>query len=126
MLLPGAGARTELIEVVRVTSATRDVFPGPLDGEDVALWAEDEVRQVPALITELPEGARRRCFTPGWGIRAHGATALLFEISFCFSCNGARLWGPEVPAEHEDIHVFDADSPSAHALLSRFRAAGSG
>jgi hypothetical protein len=126
MLLPAASAQTELIEVVRITLAMRDPFSDALAGEDVALWASDEVQQTPALIIDLPEGEKRRCFSPGWGIRAHGPTALLFEIAFCFSCNGARLWGPEVPAEHESIHAFDADSPSGRALLTRFRAAEPG
>ncbi|MFF4576538.1 hypothetical protein, partial [Streptomyces sp. NPDC001410] len=80
-----------------------------------------QVRDVLTLISSAPDSELYRCFIPGWGIRAHSATDLLFQIAFCFQCHGARLWGPGVPAELDGIHGFDPDSPPALELLQRFR-----
>ncbi|MGW4882944.1 hypothetical protein ACWEPI_41110 [Streptomyces sp. NPDC004262] len=126
MLLPAVSTQTELIEVIRITAAMRNPFSDALAGEDTALWETEQVREVLELITELPEGERQRCFLPGWGIRAHSASALLFEVAFCFQCNGARLWGPAVPGEHHGIQSFDPDSTPGRSLLARFRATGQG
>jgi hypothetical protein len=91
-------------------------------GDSVALWDDDHARQVLALIADVPGSELYRCFIPGWGIRAHSPTDLLFEIAFCFRCHGARLWGPSVPAGEQGIHGFDPESPPALELLRRFRA----
>lgn len=122
MLLPAAGARAERMDVVRITSAMRNPYTDDLAGEEVEVSAADQVRRLLALIADLPGDDMRRCFNPGWGIRARTATARLFEIAFCFHCHGARLWGPEVPAEQQGFHPFDADSPSGQELLTRLRA----
>ncbi|MEU8718502.1 hypothetical protein [Streptomyces sp. NPDC048663] len=124
MLLPAVSTQTELIEVIRITAAMRNPLSDALAGEDTALWEAEQVREVLALITELPEGERQRCFLPGWGIRAHSASALLFEVAFCFRCNGARLWGPAVPGEQQGIQSFDPYSTPGRSLLARFRATG--
>jgi len=121
MLLPATSAQTEVIEVVRITPALRNPSSDPLAGEDTALWVEGQVEQALALIAELPGGELYRCFAPGWGIRGHSDTDVLFEIAFCFRCHGARLGGPGVPAEQQGIHTFDADSAPALALLALFR-----
>jgi hypothetical protein len=120
MLLPAAAAQTELIEVVRIP-ATSDPWSGELVGEGTALWEADQVQESLALIAELPEGERQRCFFPGWGIRAHSESELLFEIEFCFRCEGARLRGPLVPAEQQGIQTFAPDSAPGRALLALFQ-----
>ncbi|MER8062743.1 MULTISPECIES: hypothetical protein [unclassified Streptomyces] len=121
MMLPPVQEKTELIEVVRITDPTRRLDASNLAGDDVAIWGATQVSDVLALISAAPAGELHRCFTPGWGIRAHSATDLLFQIAFCFHCHGARLWGPGVPAELDGIHGFDPDSPPALELLQRFR-----
>ncbi|MEU7579805.1 hypothetical protein AB0B50_19625 [Streptomyces sp. NPDC041068] len=121
MLLPLSHAKSELVEVVRVTDPARHITSEDLTGDTVALWEGDEARQALALIGDLPGGEAYRCFLPGWGIRAHGTTGPLFEIAFCFRCHGARVWGPDVPAAQQG-QTFDAESPAAGELLRRFRA----
>ncbi|MEU8589038.1 hypothetical protein AB0C59_18850 [Streptomyces sp. NPDC048664] len=122
MLLPDAAARTEFLEVIRITSAMGDPFARSLAGEEAGLWVADEARQVLDRIAGLPDGGLQRCFVPGWGVRAHDDTDLLFEIAFCFRCHGARLWGPAVPAELAGIQAFDARTEAGRALLDLFRA----
>ncbi|TJZ95207.1 hypothetical protein [Actinacidiphila oryziradicis] len=126
MLLPLAHDKTELIEVVRITDPMRHLSAEDLVGDDIAIWEAAQAQQVLALVNDLPGSEVYRCFTPGWGIRAHGATDLLFQLAFCFRCHGARLWGPAVPAEQEGIHSFDPDSPPARELLQRLRGSKSG
>ncbi|MFJ4989037.1 hypothetical protein ACIP9H_35225 [Streptomyces sp. NPDC088732] len=121
MLLPAVSAQTEMIEVVRITEAMHSPLSDDLTGEDTALWEADQVREALALIAELPPGERYRCFVPGWGIRAHGDKELLFEIAFCFHCQGARLRGPGVPPEEQGIQSFDPESIPGRALLALFR-----
>ncbi|MER7720888.1 hypothetical protein ABTX99_28810 [Streptomyces flaveolus] len=121
MILPPVHEKTELIEVVRITDPTRHIRAEDLVGEDVAIWEAAQVGDALTLISSVPDSVLRRCFIPGWGIRAHGATGLLFQVAFCFECHGARLWGPGVPAELDDIHGFDPDSPAALELLERMR-----
>lgn len=122
MFLPLAYEKTELIEVVRVTDPVATDTAEDLIGDDVAIWEAGAVRDALALIAEVPDGELYRCFVPGWGIRAHSATGLLFRVAFCFRCHGARLWGPDVPAAQTGVHTFDADSTEAQELLQRFRA----
>ncbi|MBM9509458.1 hypothetical protein [Actinacidiphila acididurans] len=121
MLLPPVHEKTELIEVVRITDPMRHLSAADLVGDDVAIWEGAEVGDALALISSLPDSERYRCFAPGWGIRAHSATDLLFQIAFCFQCHGARLWGPGLPAGSEEFQDFDPDSPPALELLQRFR-----
>lgn len=126
MILPPAHERAELVEVVRIGDPVRQLGSRGLNREVakvVEVWAGDEVREALALIAGLPDSPTYRCFLPGWGIRAYDARDPdpLFEIAFCFRCNGARVWGHEVPEElgHQD---FDAESPAGRELLRRFRA----
>ena len=121
MLLPPTRAETELIEVVRIADPARHLTSRELTGDTVAIWAEDEAEEALALVADLPGDELYRCFLPGWGIRAHGADDRLFEIAFCFRCHGARIWGRGVTAEQRH-QTFDAQSPAARELLSRFRA----
>ncbi|MBB4795520.1 hypothetical protein BJY54_006132 [Streptomyces nodosus] len=126
MMLPPVQERTELIEVVRITDPMRHIGASDLVGDDVAIWQAAQVSDALTLISSAPDSELHRCFTPGWGIRAHSATDLLFQIAFCFHCHGARLWGPGVPAELDRIHGFDPDSPPALELLQRFRGSAPG
>ncbi len=126
MLLPLAHTKTELIEVVRITDPMRHLSSEDLVGDDVAIWEGTLTDEVLALMKDLPGSETYRCFIPGWGIRAHSATDLLFQVAFCFRCHGARLWGPSVPAAQSGIHSFDADSLPARELLERFRGSETG
>ncbi|WP_406008808.1 hypothetical protein OG440_23825 [Streptomyces sp. NBC_00637] len=127
MRLPPAHDRAELVEVVRIGDPARHLTSRDLAGDVVEVWAGEEVRQLLHLVGELPDSPGYRCFLPGWGIRAHDATGPepLFEIAFCFRCNGARVWGRDVPEEqrHQD---FEAESPAGRELLRRFRACAPG
>ncbi|WP_345357435.1 hypothetical protein [Actinoallomurus liliacearum] len=120
MLLPLTRNKAELIEVVRITDPARHLMSDELTGDTVAIWEGDDVPEALALVAELPGSEPYRCFLPGWGIRAHGSTGLLFEIAFCFRCHGARLWGPDLPPEQRG-QTFDGGSPTALELLRRFR-----
>ncbi|MFE4425250.1 hypothetical protein [Streptomyces sp. NPDC056817] len=120
MLLPPTHSKVELIEVVRITDPARHLTSQDLAGDDVALWEGGQAHQVLALIADLPSSELHRCFLPGWGIRAHSSTGLLFEIAFCFRCHAARIWGPGLAVEHQG-DTFDPGSPAALQLLRRFR-----
>ncbi|MGA5565214.1 hypothetical protein ACPCUV_29160 [Streptomyces platensis] len=120
MLLPLTHGKTQFIEVVRITDPTRTHTAGGLVGDAVARWEGDQAQQTMTLIADLPVGERYRCFTPGWGIRAHSPTNLLLEIAFCFSGNGTRLWGPALSTEQQH-QPFNSESPAALELLRRFR-----
>jgi hypothetical protein len=126
MLLPPARAKTELIEVVRITDPMRHLSSEDLAGDDVATLETAQANQVLTLVNDLPGSELHRCFIPGWGIRAHSATDLLFQVAFCFRCHGARLWGPSVPAAQAGIHSFAPDSPPACELLELFRGSQTG
>ncbi|MER6304616.1 hypothetical protein [Streptomyces sp. NPDC001657] len=123
MLLPHSVAKSEFIEVVRITDPARHLMSQDLDGDAVAIWDSEQAQQALSLIHDLPGGEMYRCFLPGWGIRAHSSTSThpLFEIAFCFRCHGARIWGPDVPATLQS-QTFDAGSSAASELLRRFRA----
>ncbi len=120
MMLPPVHEKTELIEVVRITDPMRHLSAEDLVGDEVAIWEKAQVGDALTLISSVPDSELRRCFIPGWGIRAHSANDLLFQIAFCFQCHGARLWGPGVPSELGGIHGFAPDSPPALELLQRF------
>ncbi|MFE2728465.1 hypothetical protein [Kitasatospora sp. NPDC059327] len=107
MLLPETAAQTKLIEVVRITAPTDS---GTLVGDVLEIWVEDQAREVLNLVAELPGDELRRCFVPGYGIRAHSSADLLFEIAFCFRRHGALLLGAGVPAGLRRIQGFDPDS----------------
>ena len=117
-------AATSLIEVVQISGPP--VGRGaPYPGRAVAHWAGDEAVEALTLIGSLPGGAQHRCgFSPGWSIRAYDDSLdpALFEAAFCFSCHEIRMHGAAVPPSLA-TQFFDADSPSAEALLALFRAA---
>ncbi|MGW2044350.1 hypothetical protein ACWCPF_04085 [Streptomyces sp. NPDC001858] len=123
MRLPAAHDRGELLEVVRLTDPAGPFTSRGLAGEVVEVWAGDEVREALALIRALPDSERYRCFVPGWGIRLYDDADPdpLFEIAFCFRCNGARVLGRDVPAELR-VQDFEAESGAGRELLGRFRA----
>lgn len=121
MLLPLTREKAELIEVVRIADPVRHLTAENLIGEVVAIWGAPQTHQALTLVGDLPEGELHRCFLPGWGVRVHSATDLLFQLAFCFDCHGVRLWGQAVPREQEGIHSFAPDSVPARELLQRFR-----
>ncbi|MFE4360911.1 hypothetical protein DR950_20265 [Kitasatospora xanthocidica] len=121
MLLPDVASQTVLIEVVRIADPRSAYGSDSVTGEVLTVWDSEHLRQALDLMGELPEGELRRCFAPGYGIRAHGPGGLLFEVSFCFSCHGVWLAGPGVPSDLHGMQAFDADSPPARELLHRFR-----
>jgi hypothetical protein len=121
MLLPAESADIELIEVLRVTDQRDWHAWTTVPGEEFALWEGDAVRDALALIADLPDGVSYRCFVLGYGIRAHSADALLFEIAFCFRCHNAMVIGPA--HTRKGLVTFDADSAAAQELLRRLRAA---
>ncbi|MFI2611589.1 hypothetical protein [Kitasatospora sp. NPDC018619] len=122
MLLPDAAAQAHVVEVVRIADPVGAWGSDSVTGDVVAVWDAAPARSALDLVAGLPEGELRRCFEPAYGIRAHGPDGLLLSISFCFSCHGAWLAGPGVPADLRGMHGFDADSPQARELLDRFRA----
>ncbi|MFD5098947.1 hypothetical protein [Streptomyces albidochromogenes] len=119
MLLPLTHAKTELIDVVRITDPARHLSSKDLTGDTASILEGDQARQTVSLIADLPGSELYRCFLPGWGIRAHNSTDQLFEIAFCFRCHMARIWGPDLPVE-EQGQTFDAESPAALELLCQF------
>ncbi|MEU9913703.1 hypothetical protein [Streptomyces sp. NPDC051001] len=110
MLLPPGHEKTELIEVVRITDPIRHMSSPDLVGDEVAIWEAARVTETLKSVGALPDSPLMRCFFPGWGIRAHSASGLLFQVAFCFQCHGARLWGPTVPG---DSTPFTASTPTA-------------
>ncbi|GAA2358828.1 hypothetical protein [Streptomyces carpaticus] len=126
MELPPVHKAAELVEVVRIVAPVSLHDTEELTGVDVALWEGEQVQRTLALISGLPTSEIHRCFDPGWGVRVHGPEDVLFRIAFCFSCHGARLWGPGVDGDLDGIQPFDPDSPPARELLRQFRAAARG
>ncbi|MGW1408273.1 hypothetical protein [Streptomyces sp. NPDC002403] len=126
MRLPAeAVASTALIEVMRI-SALPTERGVPYPGRTVAHWTGSEIADVLTLIDSLPGSEQHRCgFSPGWSVRAYEDSLgpALFEAAFCFTCHEVRMHGTAVPPELA-TQFFDADAPSAQALLARFRVAG--
>ncbi|HEV2635747.1 MAG TPA: hypothetical protein VGX23_11410 [Actinocrinis sp.] len=125
MLLPEALDKTETITVIRLSARREDY--GPFDdrlvGDEVGTWDGDQASQALSLIAAIPDGSPARCFIPYWAIRVSRAKDVLFEMSFCYKCSNARMWGPEIPAgDPMKFQGFAADSPAAQDLLERFRA----
>ncbi|MEV5593844.1 hypothetical protein [Streptomyces sp. NPDC052496] len=116
-------AATVLIEVIRISGlpAERGVaYPG----RTVDHWTGSQAADALTSIGNLPGSEQHRCgFRPGWGIRAYEDSLglALFEAAFCFTCHEARMHGTAVPPALA-TQFFDADAPSAQALLARFRA----
>lgn len=120
MLLPSPAQDIRRFECVRITDIETHLWTG-VPGESIGAWDGDDVTATAELIADLPDGERYRCFTPRYGIRAQGTNAVLFEIAFCFHCNGALIFHSGLP-ERGELVAFDADSPPAQDLLSRFKA----
>ncbi|MDI3404535.1 hypothetical protein [Streptomyces cavernicola] len=124
MLLPPSREKTELLEVVRISDPAGALGSERLVGDDVAIWDGEDARRAMDLVDALPDGVKHRCFTPGWGLRAHSRTELLFEVAFCFRCHGARIWADGLPVERQ-FQDFDAESGVALELVRLFRGCGS-
>ncbi|MBB1152716.1 MULTISPECIES: hypothetical protein [Amycolatopsis] len=119
MHLPSAADQIRRFECLRITDIeTRDWAGVP--GEVLGGWDGDDVAPIAELIAELPAGKLLRCFLPRYGIRAHGSEGVLFEIAFCFRCNGALTLLPG--RDEQDLIAFDADSTPAQRLLEKFKA----
>ncbi len=119
-----AVAATVLIEVVRI-SALPAKQGAPYPGRVVDHWAGSEAADALTLIENLPGSGQHRCgFSPGWSVRAYedSLDLALFEAAFCFGCHEVRMHGAAVPPALA-TQFFDADAPSAQALLALFRAA---
>ncbi|WP_406207265.1 hypothetical protein OH807_34455 [Kitasatospora sp. NBC_01560] len=129
MQLPTTADIVELIEAVRIDDphgwpAWTDTVPGT----SIGVW--EDAQEVLALVTALPAAPRMRCFVPGYALRARTGEhpvfprVTLFEIAFCFRCNGAWSYGPAVTGDKALAHqTFDPASAPARALLDRFRRA---
>ena len=120
MLLPSPAQRIERFECVRITDIETQLWAS-VPGETIGVWEGQDVTAVAELISRLPDGEMYRCFVPHYGIRAHSADAVLFEIAFCFRCHNALVLRPGDEGQGE-LTAFDADSPSAQDLLGRFKA----
>ncbi|MEU6867492.1 hypothetical protein ABZ924_30330 [Streptomyces sp. NPDC046876] len=121
MQLPAdAVAATATVEVIRL--ATRpERYGEPVTGPVVSRWTGQEAADSLRLISSMPPGEARLCFSPGWGLRAYGAAdELLFELIFCFSCHHGWLWGPAVPEELA-FDTLSGNTAVAEALLAHFR-----
>ncbi|MGS2641790.1 hypothetical protein [Streptosporangium sp. LJ11] len=120
MLLPTAYTRTQRLECVRIEDSSNSHRWTSVPGTIVGTWRDSDAIELLDLVASLPAGERMRCFRPGYGIRAHDADHLLFEIAFCFECNNALFFSP--PSGQRDLVGFKADSRPAQELLSRLRA----
>ncbi|MFE9423505.1 hypothetical protein ACFYNO_11155 [Kitasatospora sp. NPDC006697] len=95
--------------------------------EALAVWTGEPAARAVAAVQALPPDDMRRCFAPGYALRAHDRTGFLLEIAFCFRCHGAELIGPRPsPDGLATVLGFDAESAPALGLLARFRACSGG
>lgn len=119
MHLPSSADQIRRFECLRITDIeTRDWVSIP--GEVLGVWDGEDAAATAELISDLPDGELMRCFLPRYGVRAHGAEGVLFELAFCFRCNGVLTLLPG-RAEHE-LDPFDAESAPARRLLEKFKA----
>lgn len=119
MLLPAAAAPIGCIEAVSITAG---MVPRPrtVPGDTIDVWVEDEARSVLGLLGEVPEGERARCFVPGYGLRAHTAHEVLFEVALCFRCKGSTAARPARArgvARLTGLRRRQRTRPAAHAPL---------
>lgn len=121
MLLPATFPQVQRLECVRIDDPTGSHQWTEVPGTVTGTWLGDEAQEVLGLVADLPPGEIMRCFMPGYGIRAHGAGQLLFEVAFCFQCHNALILQP-APHERRDMVGFGADSQRAQDLLALFKA----
>ena len=121
MLLPTASPQTQSLECVRIDDYSGSRLWTAVPGTTIGTWLGKEAPEILDLVADLPIGDVMRCFMPRYGIRAHSADRLLFEIAFCFQCNNALILQPD-PHKRRDLIGFKADSRQAQDLLTRFRA----
>lgn len=121
MILPAAAPQIQLIECVRIEYTEDSHLWSRVPGTTIGIWEDADVTTIIDLVTALPDDEVMRCFIPRYGIRAHGPDGLLFEIAFCFRCHGAKIFTPD-PEKRGDLIGFDATSPPAQTLLTKFRA----
>jgi hypothetical protein len=117
MLLPSPGQDVQRFECLRITDIETHLWSS-IPGKSIGAWDGEDATAVAELVASLPAGEVYRCFTPRYGIRAHAADAVLFEIAFCFRCHGALILRPG----QRELVAFGADSPPAQELLGRFKA----
>ncbi|WP_327318578.1 hypothetical protein [Streptomyces sp. NBC_01235] len=121
MLLPSTSPQTRRLECVRIEDPTGSHEWTGVPGTTTRTWLDKEALEILDLVTDLPTGDVMRCFMPGYGIRAHNADQLLFEIAFCFQCHNALILQP-APHKRRDLVGFKADSRLAQHLLALFKA----
>ncbi|WP_093169205.1 hypothetical protein [Sinosporangium album] len=120
MFLPPSFAQTLRLECIRIDDYSNSHRWVSVPGKIVGTWCGSEATEVIDLVAGLQPSEMTRCFLPGYGIRAHGADHLLFEIAFCFQCHNALLLVPG-PKGQRDLVGFNAESQCAQELLNRFR-----
>ncbi|MFJ8677630.1 hypothetical protein [Streptomyces sp. NPDC093589] len=121
MLLPSTSPQTQRLECVRIEDPTGSHQWTGVPGTTTGTWLDKEALEILDLVADLPTGDVMRCFMPGYGIRAHNADQLLFEIAFCFQCHNALILQP-APHKRRDLVGFKADSRRAQDLLALFKA----
>lgn len=121
MRLPETSEKTDRLECIRIDDSSNWHRWTSVPGTTLGFWQGREAAEILGQVAELPAGGVMRCFRPGFGIRAHSADQVLFEIAFCFECHNALLFQP-APGDRGDLIGFKADSRRAMDLLSLFRA----
>ena len=118
--MPASAPQIERVECVRIASIDNWHQWAGIPGVTIGAWDGTDAAAIAGLVADLPGGQLMRCFTPRYGIRAHDADAILFEIAFCFRCHGALVLQPGRD-EPGKLVGFAPDSPPARDLLARFR-----
>ncbi|WP_326687205.1 MULTISPECIES: hypothetical protein [unclassified Streptomyces] len=121
MLLPPTSVQARRLECVRIEDPLGSLQWTGVPGTTIGTWLDKEALEVLDLVADLPTGNVMRCFMPGYGIRAHDAGQLLFELAFCFQCHNALILQP-APHKQRDLVGFNADSQRAQDLLALFKA----
>ena len=124
MLLPATAPQVRRVDCIRIKYDMERYLwhlATSVPGETTGSWEDADASAIIDLVADLPDGEVMRCFSPGYGIRAHGADGILFEIAFCFHCHIALILSPG-QQEQRGGGGFDPDSPPAQALLAKFRA----
>lgn len=118
MKLPPSADTAHHVVVIRIEDSDDSHRWTTIPGETIATLDGDRATELLDLVAKLPNGQLARCFIPGYGIRVHGADEPLFEIAFCFQCDGALVLQPGNSA----LVGFKAKSRTARALLAQFQA----
>ncbi|TCO55686.1 hypothetical protein [Actinocrispum wychmicini] len=121
MLLPVTASQVQRVDCIRIKADVEWHLVTSVPGETIGSWQDADAAAIIDLVANLPDGEVMRCFFPGYGIRAHGADGILFEIAFCFRCHNVLTLSPG-PQERRGLGGFDPDSQPAQELLAKFRA----